>query len=623
MKKIYLATVLLFSLMATGTVLSQENHGVEPTVVSDIGVTEFTPIELPNPGILPGSFWYFLDGWGETIVNVFTFNHERKAILQTERTLERVSEVSAILEKKGVDAPELDSVNAKIQQHIETANESLKRQKLRGIEVPELAKRIETDFNTHRKMLNRVFDYRRESLAKRASDVRNELKQTRAAEDLDGVSGLRTTLGEIKRERDALAQKRDVFHSSIISKNEKVREKMTEEARNLSILKLERETLVDEGKRAIERVFEEREIKIEAQEEVLETQLNKAILAGDIEAIKTIYNNLRAIELQTNALEVEEYLFKEKVKTEEGEPAPPISIILETREDIDDLRTMAIKAKTHAKELITKALSKIEVQNMHDNSAIIGLVEQATRFHERGLMLFDKGEYKKSYLSSRKAMDFAGKTIKLITVKEQLRKGIHDTALVVPDVQDTPHIVSPPEIVETDTPALVDTPTPDKTLKELSTKKIKQQLEKAEHFIEKTRAIVHHKSVDVLAFPVIIRLLEEAEQNITKAEALLEQGIYDKEKYAISALSLANKAYKITKEKLQSGEIKITSEPTKKPISPPNKTEALNCKIDADCKDLICIMLIGSDTPRCNTATGKCFCGSGDNLDNSGDLISQ
>jgi len=29
--------------------------------------------ELPNPGILPDSFWYFLDRWGEGIHEFFIF----------------------------------------------------------------------------------------------------------------------------------------------------------------------------------------------------------------------------------------------------------------------------------------------------------------------------------------------------------------------------------------------------------------------------------------------------------------------------------------------------------------------------------------------------------------------
>ncbi|MCK5282956.1 MAG: hypothetical protein KAK00_06105 [Nanoarchaeota archaeon] len=33
------------------------------------------------------------------------------------------------------------------------------------------------------------------------------------------------------------------------------------------------------------------------------------------------------------------------------------------------------------------------------------------------------------------------------------------------------------------------------------------------------------------------------------------------------------------------------------------------CTTDADCSDIICTMMIGSDTPRCNVTSGSCYCG--------------
>ena len=105
MKKIK-TRLIVISLIAligfTGSpVLAQE---IEEPVVLD----SETLMELPEPGILPGSFWYFLDGWGESIRGFFTFNPERKAILETKRALERIAEINALLEKREVDTPELD-----------------------------------------------------------------------------------------------------------------------------------------------------------------------------------------------------------------------------------------------------------------------------------------------------------------------------------------------------------------------------------------------------------------------------------------------------------------------------------------------------------------------------------
>lgn len=35
-------------------------------------------IALPDPGLVPGDFWYFLDEWSESIEEFFTFNDEAR-----------------------------------------------------------------------------------------------------------------------------------------------------------------------------------------------------------------------------------------------------------------------------------------------------------------------------------------------------------------------------------------------------------------------------------------------------------------------------------------------------------------------------------------------------------------
>ena len=42
-------------------------------------------------------------------------------------------------------------------------------------------------------------------------------------------------------------------------------------------------------------------------------------------------------------------------------------------------------------------------------------------------------------------------------------------------------------------------------------------------------------------------------------------------------------------------------------------SEPINqCKIDDDCRNLICPDIVGGDTPRCNIVSGQCFCGASD-----------
>ena len=599
MKKIFLVAVLSFSVILTGTVLAEEKQ--EPKM--NLLAYEVSLEKLPNPGILPGSFWYFLDNWGERIQEVFISKPEDKALFQSKRALERIAEVKALLEEKGVDAPGLDVAEEKIQQNIEKANEILEKKQARGEEVSELAKRLETDFNIRRKLLNQVFDIQRYTRKNYANAIKEKIKEAREQENFDEVSRLRSILNDVRVERERLTERKNIFQDSILSKNDIIRQKIREEDRKLRALKQEKEILEEEGEKVVETLFEEREIVIENQEEILEIQLNKAILAGDREAVEQIRSQLAEVEFQAEVLEIEEEKFEEKIETEVDELETAIEIILETRDDQDELKIMANKALRAGKEAKAKALAKANEQNIQQNPVIIGLIKQAEQFNERALSLFEQEEYKRSYLTSKKTMDFANKAFKLITVKENLRKERPD--LPIPD-----DIVLPiePRFFNEDTPPEIIDP------QKISLEKIKYQIKTAEQIIERTRMLTEHEDVGDIVFPVVVELIEKAENNIDKAEVLLkEESFRSALRHAKKAKAMAEKAYKIMQQKLQTGEIKITPDPIKKRETREEEYD-LFCETDADCKHLICPMVIGSDTPQCNKETGKCFCGPGQRI---------
>ena len=76
-----------------------------------------------------------MDLWIEAIREFFTFNPEAKALLQTERALERIAEIKALLEIKGVDAPGLKVAEEKIRQNMEKAAKILERQRAKCIDI--------------------------------------------------------------------------------------------------------------------------------------------------------------------------------------------------------------------------------------------------------------------------------------------------------------------------------------------------------------------------------------------------------------------------------------------------------------------------------------------------------
>lgn len=58
-------------------------------------------------------------------------------------------------------------------------------------------------------------------------------------------------------------------------------------------------------------------------------------------------------------------------------------------------------------------------------------------------------------------------------------------------------------------------------------KRVKRQIKTAEQLIEKTKQVMNHKDVEDIAFPMVIELIKQAENNIDKAEALLKQGVFN------------------------------------------------------------------------------------------------
>lgn len=197
---IFLIITLLINI--NGIVLAQE---VAPLVQA---VPEILS-ELPNPGLKHGDFFHFLDRWGETIQELFTFNPEARAQLQARFALERVAEIKATLEEKGADAPGLAVAEERIKQNIKRAANILERQRARGVEVSQLAQRLDSDFNTREILLKEIFRANRENLKKEVGIIRDQIKEARLAENFERVDELRATLTEIEGRRERIGARKN------------------------------------------------------------------------------------------------------------------------------------------------------------------------------------------------------------------------------------------------------------------------------------------------------------------------------------------------------------------------------------------------------------------------------
>jgi len=327
--------------------------------------------ELPDPGQKPGDFFYFLDQWIESLGEFFTFNPEAKALLQTERALERIAEVKALLEVKGIDDPGLDVAQEKIQAHMARASQIVKQQKTKGKEVAQLAQKLDDDFDAGQELLKQTFKAEKARLDAQKEEIKLQILQARQAGDFEKVGQLRTTLAGIETQKEALEGKWEAQEESLELEEEKLEAELGDEEKELEELEEQEEDVLDQKEEEIERAFEQRERALELQEKSLEIDLKKAILEGDTTKAEQIRAQLLDLVAQKEALEEEEEAAEKTLEKEKKELEKVRDLkeraeeqIKKAQEEIADVREeMAeiVEVPPAASQLLIEAESKLSI----------------------------------------------------------------------------------------------------------------------------------------------------------------------------------------------------------------------------------------------------------------------
>lgn len=308
--------------------------------------------ELPDPGQKPGDFFYFLDQWTEGLQEFLTFNPEAKALLQTERALERIAEVKAILEIKGVAAPGLDVAQEKIQSHMARASQIVEQQKAKGRKVAQLAQKLDDDFDAGQELLEQTLKVEKAKLKAQKEEVKLQILQARRAGDLEKVTQLRATLAEIETQKEALEQKWETQEELLELEEEKLEAELEAEEKGLEELEEQEEDLFEQKEREIEKAFEQREKALELQEKSLEIDLRKAILEGDEVLAQQIRVQLVDLENQKEALEVEEEAVEEALEKEEKELEKARNLKERAEEQVKEAEEELAETKEEMTELV-------------------------------------------------------------------------------------------------------------------------------------------------------------------------------------------------------------------------------------------------------------------------------
>lgn len=146
-----------------------------------------TPYQLPDAGLTPENRFYFLDRLGEALREFFTFDPEEKTRLHLSLAVERIAEIKAVLESRGVDAEGLDVAQRRLQEHLARATSLFENQKRQGRDVGALARKFRGDFEAPKNALLHLFEQEGERLETMAENLEARLRAAERASDFDNT----------------------------------------------------------------------------------------------------------------------------------------------------------------------------------------------------------------------------------------------------------------------------------------------------------------------------------------------------------------------------------------------------------------------------------------------------
>ncbi len=145
--------------------------------VAPVAAPTAASVTLPDPGLVPGDFFYFLDRWSEGLGNIFTFKIESKALRALEHAQERASEVHAVLTEKGIKAPEVAQAKKDFEEHLNRAATVVANAKAKGADVSAFVVDIDEEFELSKDMLKEAFRGYRDDLKDVEKDLAEQMKE--------------------------------------------------------------------------------------------------------------------------------------------------------------------------------------------------------------------------------------------------------------------------------------------------------------------------------------------------------------------------------------------------------------------------------------------------------------
>jgi hypothetical protein len=419
--KIKFLILVLISLISFGVfVTAQEIQKVQEIVP----LAPETLPELPSPGLKYGDFFHFLDRWGEVIQEIFTFSPEAKAILQTKFTLERIAEIKATLKEKGIEAPGLAIAEEKIRQNMEKAANILERQRARGIEVAQLAKNLDKEFNARQSLLREAFKAARENLKAEEKALRDQIKEARLIENFERVDELRTALIDIEAQKNRIDNRKDLLREMFETEKERIKVKMEAREREISELAEKAEVLFEQKERKAELIIRQKERVLEMQEKALEIQLRQAILARDTALVDQIKTQFLDIKTQEQVIEKEEEALEKGLEQEKNKLKKAVT-----------MRERAVEQIKEAKEKIIEVKEeKIELEETPE--LVLRLIQEAESKLIIAEQAFEAENYGKAFGQAMAAEMLARNAKRILNEKEEAIEKLEEIKEEIKEVRE-------------------------------------------------------------------------------------------------------------------------------------------------------------------------------------------
>lgn len=180
---------------------------------------------LPDPGLVPGDFFYFLDRFGEGFHFFYTTKSESRARLALQYAAERAAEVSAVLKTKGADSKEVADAKAGFDRELSRASDAMLEAKQKGSDVSASAREIDTRSEGVKDMLKGVYHTYHEGLKSEDGQLRASLAKAPESEK----AHIEDILNRHAEEMNAIGDDEDSLDNGFEAEKNKLEEAMGEQ----------------------------------------------------------------------------------------------------------------------------------------------------------------------------------------------------------------------------------------------------------------------------------------------------------------------------------------------------------------------------------------------------------